>query len=139
LKVNYRGGSEVHLRPGFHAIEGSSFHAFIHPCDMSGNSFQPKSMPDESGTDMNDATLQELSGSLLLYPNPTRGALSLLCSSLGDEDNTQILIFDAMGREVLSRNMRGKSTVLDVSSLKGLFTVVLNTGVTRFVGRVVVE
>jgi hypothetical protein len=96
-------------------------------------------MPDESGTDMNDATLQELSGSLLLYPNPTRGALSLLCSSLGDEDNTQILIFDAMGREVLSRNMRGKSTVLDVSSLKGLFTVVLNTGVTRFVGRVVVE
>ncbi len=139
LKVNYRGGSEVHLSPGFHATEGSSFHAFIHPCDMSGNSFQPKSMPDESGTDMNDATLQDLSGSLLLYPNPTRGALSLLCASLGDEDNTQIFLFDAMGREVLSRNMRGKSTVLDVSSLKGLFTVVLNTGVTRFVGRLVVE
>lgn len=139
LGVNYRGGTEVHLTPGFHATEGSRFHAFIHPCNVPGNSFQPKSMQGGLENDGSDSIEQRPGRGLVLYPNPTRNAVTLRCLSLGEQTRSQVRFLDALGREVLSTRMKGTLAVVDVSALNGLFTVVVESERDRFVERIVVE
>lgn len=140
LQVTYRGGSEIHLTPGFHAEAGSHFHAFIHPCDQPGNSFHPKSMaigdplPEEDGMEFR-GTASELQ----LFPNPARGSLYILCPSLPPEGKAQIRLIDATGRVVLTTNLQGSLKELDVSQWNGFFTVVVDAGGTRLTGRVIIQ
>ena len=140
LQVTYRGGSEIHLTPGFHAEAGSQFHAFIHPCDQSGNSFRPKSMEGEGFAAEEDETETRAAGPLLqLFPNPARGSLSVLCSGFVKKSNAQLRFVDATGRIVLITNMQGPLMVLDVSQLNGFFTVVVETDGMRMTGRVIIQ
>ncbi|MBK6370927.1 MAG: hypothetical protein IPF64_14180 [Flavobacteriales bacterium] len=66
--VKYRGGTEVTLGPGFHAEAGSDFHAFIHPCDGTGNSFTPKNLVTGPGSSNHDRDKEEQA--LSIFPNP---------------------------------------------------------------------
>ncbi len=139
LKVDYRGGSSIHLGPGFHAWEGARFHAFIHPCDLPGNSFRPKSGfvdlemagSDEEGT--------FVSRSLALYPNPASGSISVLCPELGNGGSGHVRFFDTTGKLALAGRIQAKLSVLDISKLNGLYTVVVDTQDARHVDRVVIE
>lgn len=139
IKVDYRGGTEVHLTPGFHATNGARFHAFLHPCDMPGNSFQPKIMHMTEGVAQDNSEIDSVDEPLLLFPNPARETVSVLCSGLSEKSNAQIRFFDTTGRQVLASPMSGKLKVLDVSSLTGLFTVVVGTDDASFVERIIIE
>lgn len=139
LKVDYRGGTQVHLSPGFHAMEGSRFRAFIHPCNMPGNSFTPKNISLGGNTAAEETIVGDLSRSLVLFPNPANGNLSVLCSDLSDESISGVQLFDVTGKQVFASRMVGKLKVLDVTSFTGLFTVVVDTDTARRVGRVVIQ
>ncbi len=77
--------------------------------------------------------------SLLLYPNPAHASLTIVCATLPDQAKAHARLFDTMGRMVLVQQLRGSTSVLDVSSLRGLFTVVVDIGSAQFTERVVIE
>jgi hypothetical protein len=139
LKVTYRGGSEVHLTPGFHAAAGSRFHAFIHPCDLPGNSFNPKSMEVADLPEEAEVETREADPSLHLFPNPAHSSLSVLCSGFANGNMAEIRVVDAMGRVVLVAPMQGPLRELEVSRLTGLFTVVVDSNGARMARRVIIQ
>ncbi len=138
-KVNYRGGTEVHLTPGFHATTGSSFHAFIHPCGLPGNSFHPKSMENNGSTTGSEIGSPSNIHTLELFPNPANGLLWVRCRSLSKEAIGIVRLFDAIGRQVITASMKGPQKQLDVSSLNGLYNVVLETTGSRFHAQVIIQ
>jgi PKD repeat protein len=59
-----------------------------------------------------------------LYPNPTNDFFTL---NLKSNVNTSLKITNAIGQEVLSQNIEGLTSTIDVSSLSsGIYTVVIN-------------
>jgi hypothetical protein len=138
LNVNYRAGDEVRMTPGFHATAGVQYHAFIHPCDVPGNSFHPKNMTS-AGAAATEVQALRNDQSLSLYPNPASKSLSLLLSSTANEGYARVRFYDTTGRQVVESRMKGSLAVLDVSDLRGFFTVVVETDDARYVERVVIE
>jgi hypothetical protein len=50
----YRGGKEVHLSPGFHAIAGSQFHAYVDPFHCAaGGEYRAAAVNNDSSSDNN--------------------------------------------------------------------------------------
>jgi len=140
LKVDYRAGTEVRLTPGFHAEAGSRFHAFIHPCDLPGNSFKPKNLPMEVDKPIDRPDDRPVAMRTLdLFPNPASGHLSIRCAGLEENEISQVRLFDATGKQAMVVPMRGPLLQLDVSRLNGLFMVVVDRGSERFTGRVIIH
>lgn len=127
--VNYRAGISVHLAPDFHANEGSHFHAFIHPCDIPGNSFDPKSAT-ASGSAISELSETTDPTGLRLFPNPTNGFLNIeLIGSLIDE-HSSISVFDSVGKLAFETAMKGNRYAFDSSGIPpGIYMVsVVNRG-----------
>jgi len=140
LKVDYRAGTEVRLTPGFHAEAGSRFHAFIHPCDLPGNSFKPKNLPMEVDKPIDRPDDRPVAMRTLdLFPNPASSHLSIRCAGLEENEIAQVRLFDATGKQALVVPMRGPLLQLDVSRLNGLFMVVVDRGSERSTGRVIIH
>jgi hypothetical protein len=97
LRGSYRGGTEVRLLPGFHAQVGSTFHAFIHPCNGPGNSFKMMSYQGSSGSTEVDRHVNTLLP-LKIYPNPNAGQFTV---ELGEEIAvSSVEMFDGLGKAV---------------------------------------
>lgn len=110
--------------PGFHAVSGSAFHAFIHPCDAPGNSF--KSIPD-GGHQMEEwKDPSSFSGSgISIFPNPNQGVFSVR-TTRSMSALVGIEVFDAMGREVKVRvdnNSSGSEVNVPSALNTGLYVV----------------
>lgn len=97
--VSYRGGNAVRLQPGFHAAQGSAFHAFIHPCDRAGNSF--KSMPGDGASPPPESSTPAISRSaeLVVHPNPNQGAFTVKLPE-GASAVEAVRLLNAQGRMV---------------------------------------
>lgn len=50
-------------------------------------------------------------------PNPTEGSLRVIVTHLQDDDNSSLALFDAAGRQVLSRVITSEVTFINLSSL----------------------
>lgn len=50
-------------------------------------------------------------------PNPTEGSLRVIVTHLQDDDNCSLALFDAAGRQVLSRVITSEVTFINLSSL----------------------
>jgi hypothetical protein len=113
LDVSYRAGSHVRLLPGFHAEGGSDFHAFIHPCDRSGNSF--KVLPIHATPPVAEGTGPAIQGhsALRVQPNPNQGQFSV---KLNEElpDFKAIRLMNAQGAAV-PFSLRQTPTSLEVT------------------------
>ncbi len=138
-KVSYRAGNDVHLTPGFHAEQGAKFHAFIHPCDVPGNSFQPKAAIFVQ-SDLNKERDDE-DETMLVFPDPAHDVLTL---DPGENDSapslTTIRIYDTTGQLVLERQLQNGLEQVDVSALRpGLYTVRWENGSVVKIGRVVIN
>ena len=76
-----------------------------------------------------------------VYPNPTSGNVTIEVSDLTFEDNCNVKLFDAMGREVTTTVMAGGKAELNLENYnKGLYTFTVfnkNTIATR--GKLVVN
>lgn len=138
LNVNYRAGNQVYMGPGFHATAGVAYHAFIHPCDIPGNSFHPKNMHLSESEEQEEAT-DYPTPTLLAFPNPSNGSLTVLANDLSTVEEATLSLIDATGRVVLERPMRGPLMRLDVPTFDGLYTVLVQVGELRLTTRVVIN
>ena len=140
LRVNYRAGNEVHLTPGFHASAGSRVHAFIHPCDQSGNSFKPKQLIlPVRATD--EEEMEQSAAELSVYPNPNDGSFTVFLDTSQDPlcPDRWVTVVDATGRELLSRTFRGNMTNMVVHGFHGLALVIVRNCGTLHSRKVLIE
>ena len=72
--ANYNAGERVLLKPGFHAMSGSAFRAFIEGCSSTSSSTSSSKTSQEK----NSSFVQDNNTSLKLYPNPTTGLVNIL-------------------------------------------------------------
>ena len=107
--------------------------------DISGNSFHPKNMESGGGAEEPSLELPWASQTLKLFPNPAKGFLSVYCEGVAETGIAHVRLFDAAGRQVLDSSMRGPLKQLDVTSLNGLYIVLLDTENARFTGRVIIQ
>jgi len=76
---NYRASNSITLQPGFHAENGSLFHAYLDPCPEELNeairySNDANNLPDRRNPDKKEANLND---KIKLYPNPTNNTLNI--------------------------------------------------------------
>jgi len=76
---------------------------------------------------------------LRIYLGSSGSTLFVDRSGLNDQSPARVQLFDATGRLVIDTTLKGPKMELDVSSLKGMYTVRLMTGKGRYSGRVVVQ
>ena len=109
VEVDMTAGTEVHLKPGFHAREGSEFHAFIDQSLNCGNGKWAGSSGSGTGSNRQEITApakkkktepmeepKEQPRLFRIYPNPTTGVFTVA----GATDEIQVL--DLFGRVVLT-------------------------------------
>lgn len=123
--ITYRAGNRIHLQPNFKAYSGSKFHAFIHACNHSGNSFRMVAA-DESQEWTENTELKAEEG-FTLYPNPANGILNIGIESEMTDALYSVKVYDLAGKMVFTKNNlpKGKNT-LDVSELKnGIYFIEL--------------
>lgn len=104
--VRYRAGYEIRLKPGMRANAGSDFHAFIHKCNMPGNSFRliPDSENDEA--EETEALEEKVLASSTLFPNPTSGWATLRIEGYDfDNPNYQLEVYNMFGQRVYQQMM----------------------------------
>ena len=138
LNVNYRAGNQVYMGPGFHATAGVAYHAFIHPCDIPGNSFHPKTRvvaPEEwpEGEDpQNNASVQ-------LFPNPSNGSFTVQANFIVQEASASIRIYGTTGNLVFSTNMRGPVKRIEQSGLQGLYLVAVECNGVQHTNKIMIQ
>jgi len=93
--VTYDAGNKVHLKPGFKALWGSNFHAFIDGCGgcaKTDHTINQNLRLNENGFD-------EMDFELNIYPNPANQTASITYQLQKDEQ-VSIYIFDATGKQM---------------------------------------
>jgi hypothetical protein len=140
LRMKYRAGHEIRLEPGFHAVAGTYFHAFIHPCDTPGNSFTPKALTGDQGNPAPASVIDRGAASALkVYPNPNSGLFTAEVPAIDGAAPYRLTVLDAMGRTVASATMGNDKVVFDLSGRSGLFLVVAESGSTRLTSRIIIQ
>ncbi|HRD54521.1 MAG TPA: T9SS type A sorting domain-containing protein [Flavobacteriales bacterium] len=124
-RVHYRAGESVRLQPGFHAQAGSRFHAFIHPCNAPGNSFNPKKLPVGTTRPYANSEPTTEPAGIVLSPNPAQGLTTVTCQSIPSDAAARLRLFDARGRVVRETIMKGTQHTLDLVGLHGLYVVLV--------------
>lgn len=138
LKVDYRAGNQVHLAAGFHATAGTAFHAFIHPCDIPGNSFHPKAMevvPDE----WTEGEEPEMNASMQLFPNPANGSFTVQADFVMPDASASIRIYGPTGNLVLTSTMRGPVKQIELSGLLGLYLVAVECNGVQRINKIMIQ
>ena len=125
--ILYRGGQSVELNPGFSAVTSSYFSAYIHPCDVMGNSNlatrQTEANEEDNGDETSFVDFSETAEKMVIYPNPNEGKFTIDL----DEANTNstIIIYNLYGEVVAQfSNVNDLELEVDISSLsKGIYLV----------------
>jgi hypothetical protein len=117
-KISYRGGNQVRLQTGFRTTGSNYFHAYIHACNHSGNSFKNQAMlysPQLNMEDNNQVSSSIEAHDYFLYPNPTTECITITKNNfIADEI---IEIYDLTGSIVKKQVMHNQETKIDVKEL----------------------
>lgn len=137
--VTYRAGNFIKLMPGFRAVDGSDFHAFIHPCNHGGNSFFKTAQEElliEASTEV-----AKVEKEAWVYPNPNGGSFMLEMSENVDLEALEIQIFNLSGKMVyLNKTINSSKVAINLEDLpRGLYLVRLNSPKLQTTLRVVVK
>lgn len=139
VNVTYRAGTYIDLNPGFEASQTGSndFKAFIHPCSYTGNSPGLRETSDleyELPDDFEDG--EEEFTRLKIFPNPGSGIFTIQLI----EENAEVKVFDAMGKEIKSFHQQTLHQVLDLTGYpKGLYLISVTVDEKIILGKVILE
>jgi hypothetical protein len=146
--VNMKGGTEVHIYPGFHAAQGSNWHAYIDGCqDITyGKSLDglANRNPENSFSNrqtVNEASTQNSSSAKFnIYPNPNNGLFTLEYSNPQFQGNTTVLVTDMLGKQVYNAILKSEKENIDISNLgKGTYIVTIQNQNDVQVKKVIIE
>lgn len=128
--VELTSGNTISLKPGFHAEEGTLFHASISstgPCGngplrLNGNGNSPNAETNTPNMQIEKQSLRTASKFPLIYPNPSTGIFSI--SILNDKVNS-ITILNMQGEIVYSVENIAKGNIpIDLTKEpKGIYCV----------------
>jgi hypothetical protein len=140
-KTVFRSASYIDLNPKFDAdaSTGAAFHAYIHGCTNSGNSFARKTndifdVMQNGSEEEKEMEAQEL----MVFPNPNNGSFVI---SIESEEENDVYVYNIMGQQVFEK-MRNidKLLSLDIRTLpKGIYMVKVVIGDKQLVKKVVIE
>ena len=133
----------VHLKPGFHAYNGSKFHAYIvYPigCISLDNSKVSNSLNNNSINEINTSLANSVSVSgelprrVEIYPNPNTGQFNFVINNSRNEEPNQtngiLTVYALTGQMVHQQQITQLKTVLNLNLEKGIYLVVYKTGET---------
>ncbi len=110
---------------------------FSHLCQYIGDGIYYKRDPDENCDTVSGIFDAEMSGRLIISPNPASGQIRLRYEQ-GTLQSLQV--FNAVGQEVLRQNLEGSEQVVNISSLaKGVYFLKIGTDRATVVRKIVVE
>lgn len=133
----YHAGDEVVMTPGFDALNGSVFRAYIEGCTgtfVSRNSDNTIAYIDE--TTIQDASNDAIVQKMHIAPNPNQGAFSVY---FDEEESGTLQILDFKGDLIKTLDFE-KSTKLSVDiqrNLQGMYFVKVRTKSKTFVEKVI--
>ncbi len=94
--VTYDAGNYIRLEPGFRAIQGCNFHAFIDGCTASTNFTNNSAYKSNNEYSILDKELN-----VNIYPNPTK-EFATIEYQLPQEANISIALYNGMGQNIAS-------------------------------------
>jgi hypothetical protein len=70
--------------------------------------------------------MQDLTGSIIIYPNPSEGIFSIQCNSISEDIN--IKVYNTLGQLILEQKSKQENTVIDLSAYAaGLYYLKVRT------------
>ncbi len=145
ITVNMSAGNGVHLKPGFHAKYGSTFHAYnVEECGtgkmarQAGGGYKKGDHEKESEnnqlafensntkTKNNEMVSNNPTLKIAILPNPTKGIISVMSS----ENFYSIEIQNLLGEQIFkSSNLQTNQSTINLSSHpRGIYFVKIDTG-----------
>jgi hypothetical protein len=123
--IIYRGGASVELNPGFTCSTSGYFKAYIHPCDVSGNSNLSKMLQtDDPETEESEEVLPEKMLPVKVYPNPNMGTFTVEFNLDGKE--VDILLLDLQGKLVRKFEHVTQSVQVNATDLQsGIYPLIV--------------
>jgi hypothetical protein len=130
--ISFTACKSVHLKPGFHAQSGSSFHAQVNSgvCDCGGSKSAINTNTNEHGNAYTerDKTKEVLSSQtkgvnsldIRLYPNPGEGNVNLEIQEEGIQ-GFMYMIFDMRGKQIVQKKVNQNYSTLSLE--KGVYIV----------------
>ncbi|HNS17407.1 MAG TPA: C10 family peptidase [Bacteroidales bacterium] len=137
--VTLVAGSQIFLKPGFHAQNGSYFHAYISEegCSEPLNPVTIISAMDDQANG-GDTLSEYILGtehpaserSVIIYPKPTNGLVNVGVQPLDPGRKFMILLYDLRGRILFRQEMMSPGkTELNLSSFpRGMYIMKMNIG-----------
>ncbi len=125
--ILYRGGQSVELNTGFVSTTSGYFSAYIHPCDVVGNS-NLSTRSNEVNEEENQENVSfdaraSNEKTMRIYPNPNDGKFTIDLDEMNT--NSSILIYNLYGQIVAQfSDVNDRELEIDISELpKGMYVV----------------
>ena len=141
--ITYRAGNYVDLKPGFNANSNSSssyFHAFIHNCDIVGNSFRiistTNSTPDNNTS--NYKKNKDVLG-FNVYPNPSDGTFIIDIENAIFNKENSIEIIDMYGRKIFIKNEVKLNDNINTDLKNGIYLMKYLNGKTTYSQKIIIN
>ncbi len=145
--IRFEAGIEITLEEGFHAEQGSDFHALIinHPCaNATRNAWLNPNEIEEGQTQHNHAiefTKEVTPQQVNVYPNPNNGQFQVSVQAESTND-VLITVIDLLGKEVYRHEMlRGKQVeaTLSLTQSPGTYFIKICCGKERLVKKLIIH
>ena len=118
--ANYTAGTEVILKPGFHAKNGSVFYASIEPCTTNG---LKSAIISANQVESKNSLKVENSENLFfsIYPNPAKTEITISCH-FESSASLKVNLYSILGTLLKSVSIKNDNTTLNITEIpNGLY------------------
>lgn len=144
--VDFIAGNKIIVSSGSSrsvAKTGSRFHAYIDltiSCQETFRVSQPLSPGQPAIESKSIVKISENASAFEVYPNPAQGSFMFSVNAEKLAGNAELKIFDAMGREVMSKELTGHKEWVGIQSLPpGLYLVKVSSSKGEYVSKLQVR